>query len=537
MNMPNGNEDIFIEAYNIYTTIKNQPLRYLSSSNIKMPLSPMDKKCLALFLSILENSETGHLLKQKGVTPSKVINTFDLKEISSSNDNGYEQLNEEYSKEFESVITFLLSTISEKEIVDYDSSKEEFLYPEKIIIAITSSHCSSYPIFKYLYTVNNWLRPDEKIEDSSISIALISKVRQKLKAKIAKNNQQITLPKKSNSKGTQAQLNAIKFIEQYGENLTKKEYHYNPCTTRTKEIGQLITALFMSNTSPLLIGEPGVGKSILPEGLAYLIQQQRNPSDKSQTIQTLKIPNSLLNKQIIQINTASLTAETSLRGDVEKRMKELIAAVKTAGNCIIFIDELHTVIGAGTSDNSNLDIANLLKPHLNRGGIKIIGATTPQEYQEYILRDLAFARRFEEIKIEEPTHELTKIICKETIPQFSQEMMVGYNYTSDDTEFIIQEITTMCKRGNRAPDNIRNNPIISLSVLEKAFAKAAFKSHIVLEDEDILEAVEDCPYVVDRAKKLASQHLNIFFKSSNLGVNKVPQKVINFKLMTGKSPH
>jgi ATP-dependent Clp protease ATP-binding subunit ClpC len=184
-------------------------------------------------------------------------------------------------------------------------------------------------------------------------------------------------------------------LDKYGRDLTAQAAggKIGPAIARDREIRALARTLARSKkNNPLLLGDAGVGKTAVVEGLAYAI------FDKS-------APKSLLNHRIVQIEIGALVAGTSLRGQFEERLIGIVEEAQRAGNVILFIDEIHTIVGAGDTIDSNLDAANILKPALARGEIMCIGATTHEEYRRAIAQDPALDRRFRTIDIEEPIAE------------------------------------------------------------------------------------------------------------------------------------
>ena len=145
-----------------------------------------------------------------------------------------------------------------------------------------------------------------------------------------------------------------------------------------------------TKNNPALIGEPGVGKTAIVEGLAHRIVSG-------------DVPETLENKRVVSLDMASVVAGTKYRGEFEERLKKVIEELKAAGNCILFIDEFHTMVGAGAAEGA-VDAANILKPSLARGELQCIGATTLDDYRKYIERDPALERRFQPVLVEEPSH-------------------------------------------------------------------------------------------------------------------------------------
>ncbi|MCC6805572.1 MAG: ATP-dependent Clp protease ATP-binding subunit, partial [Anaerolineae bacterium] len=184
-------------------------------------------------------------------------------------------------------------------------------------------------------------------------------------------------------------------LDKYGRDLTLQaiDGKIGPAIAREQEIRAVARTLARSKkNNPLLLGDAGVGKTAVVEGLAYAIAKGTAPEP-------------LLRKRIVQLEMGVLTANTSLRGQFEERLIGMIEETSRAGNVIWFIDEIHTIVGAGDTIDSNLDAANILKPALARGDINCIGATTHEEYRRAIAQDPALDRRFRTIDIEEPSEE------------------------------------------------------------------------------------------------------------------------------------
>ena len=190
-------------------------------------------------------------------------------------------------------------------------------------------------------------------------------------------------------------------LNQYGTDLTKKatEGKLDPVIGRKDEIQRVIQILSRrTKNNPCLIGEPGVGKTAVAEGLAEKIIAE-------------DVPEMLKNKRVVSLDIASMVAGAKYRGDFEERIKKCLEEVKKAGDVILFIDEVHTIVGAGSAEGA-VDAANILKPLLARGEVQVIGATTLNEYRKYIEKDSALERRFSPVTVGEPTNEETIEILK-----------------------------------------------------------------------------------------------------------------------------
>ena len=191
-----------------------------------------------------------------------------------------------------------------------------------------------------------------------------------------------------------------KTLDQYGRDLTELASggKMDPVIGRDREIERAIQILSRRKNNPVLIGEPGVGKTAVAEGLAQRISDGNVPED-------------LQKKRIVSVDLTAMLAGTKYRGDFEERVKCVLHEVQRAGNVILFIDELHTIVGAGSAEGA-IDAANILKPALGRDELQIIGATTLEEYRKYIEKDAALERRFQPVRIAEPTPEQSLLILR-----------------------------------------------------------------------------------------------------------------------------
>jgi|LSQX01.1.fsa_nt_gb ATP-dependent Clp protease ATP-binding subunit ClpC len=205
-----------------------------------------------------------------------------------------------------------------------------------------------------------------------------------------------TMPAQAGRQGA-----ATPTLDQFGRDLTKmaKEGKLDPVIGRTMEIERVIQILSRrTKNNPVLIGEPGVGKTAIAEGLAQHIVEG-------------KVPESLKGKRVVALELAAIVAGTKYRGEFEERLRKLMEELREAGDVIIFIDELHTIIGAGAAEGA-IDASNILKPALARGELQAIGATTLDEYRKHIEKDPALERRFQPITVGEPSKEETLAILK-----------------------------------------------------------------------------------------------------------------------------
>ena len=204
-----------------------------------------------------------------------------------------------------------------------------------------------------------------------------------------------TAPDDTEESGTDGQEEEMTALEKFGTDVTEKaeEGAYDPMIGREDVIERLVQILSRrTKNNPVLTGEPGVGKTAVVEGLAQRIAEGR-------------IPANLRDKRIISMDLVGMLSGARFRGDFEERMKDFIEEAEAEGDVILFIDELHMIMGAGAGSSETMDAANILKPVLARGGLQVIGATTQKEYRRYIEKDAAFERRFQPVEVVEPDKE------------------------------------------------------------------------------------------------------------------------------------
>ncbi len=192
---------------------------------------------------------------------------------------------------------------------------------------------------------------------------------------------------------------STKLLEQFSEDLIQKAAAMEPVIGREREIDTVIGILSRKNkNNPALVGEPGVGKTAIAEGLA-------------QRMAAGNVPPQLKDKRLISLNMANLVAGTKYRGEFEERLRDVLAEIRRSGDVILFVDEMHTIVGAGAAEGA-IDAANIFKPALGRGELQMLGATTMQEYRKYIEKDPALERRFRPVVVEEPNTEATLSILR-----------------------------------------------------------------------------------------------------------------------------
>ncbi|EKE16532.1 MAG: hypothetical protein ACD_11C00004G0030 [uncultured bacterium] len=294
----------------------------------------------------------------------------------------------------------------------------------------------------------------------------------------------VPLPDISFSKTKKNDSSQTPYLNQFCVNLNKEVEERNEIISgRDDEIERIIHILGRkTKNNPLLIGDPGIGKTALVSGLAKKINSG-------------KIPGYLLNKTIYSLDMALLVAGTTFRGEFENRLKEVISEATRNKKVILFIDELHGIVGAGNSQGS-LDAANILKPALSKGDIQCIGATTYAEHKKYIEKDPALARRFQPIQLFEPSKEVAKLILKNLSPQFEKFHNVAISEDALDASI---ELSVRYIADRFLPDK-------AIDVLDET-ASALKNKNAFNSDINLLKKYEDeFKEIVRKKELLVQQH-------------------------------
>lgn len=286
----------------------------------------------------------------------------------------------------------------------------------------------------------------------------------------------------------------ISILENYGENFQERNYITNPAIGRDEQIKQLILILLTPEKSAVLIGKPGVGKTACVEGLAYRIKNNL-------------VPDLLKEYSVIKLNTAALLGTDPITG--ESKVQTLIDELKDKTKLILFIDEIHTLMG---TKGEALDFANMFKPALDRGDIKVIGATTTEEYERYILRDKAFVRRFQKVEIFEPTREENIEILVGTLPKIETKTGAKLMYTSFIQRRIMEFITDITSEFKRIYEIGSRYPDVSLTILQQAFSNALFDNRNNVNIMDVKTAIETSKNIYPDVIKKAIPQFEVMFK-------------------------
>ncbi|MGN1032218.1 MAG: ATP-dependent Clp protease ATP-binding subunit [Intestinibacter sp.] len=271
-----------------------------------------------------------------------------------------------------------------------------------------------------------------------------------------------------------------KLLEKYGVNLTEeaKKGKLDPVICRKKEIQRVIQILSRrTKNNPVLIGDPGVGKTSVAEGLAINISEG-------------KVPDTLKDKSLYTLDIGSLLAGAKYRGEFEERIKQVIDEVKRKENIVLFIDELHTIVGAGSTGEGSIDASNILKPVLARGEMQIIGATTIDEYRKHIEKDAALERRFQPVLVEEPTKESAIKILEILRDKYEAHHKV--KITDEAIEAAV-ELSVRYITDRFLPDK-------AIDLIDEAGSKVRLKENIPPEE---IKELEDKIEIINREKEEA----------------------------------
>ena len=286
-------------------------------------------------------------------------------------------------------------------------------------------------------------------------------------------------------------------LHKYGEDFTAKTYVCNPAIGRDEEIKQLILCLLTPEKSGILVGKPGIGKTAIVEGLTWHMQNGN-------------IPDALKPYRIFKLNTTALLG--TMPDSNELKIQALLREIKDDDKLILFLDEIHTLIGTSAGGSKSMDFAQVFKPGLDRGSIKIIGATTTDEYNQYILTDKAFVRRFQKINVEEPNREHTIKILLGSLPKLEHKTGAKLKYTDFVKEQIMAFIVDLTSEYRRVYELASRYPDVALTLLQQAFSYAVFENHKEVTIHDVRTAIINTKLVYPDVVKKELLRFNEIFK-------------------------
>ncbi len=389
-----------------------------------------------------------------------------------------------------------LRTVFDIAAVESNTLRNEYIGTEHILIAAAREEGSAtYRFFSRTdftvdtlrsaaRTVQSHFHSSAQVNSDSIGSPL-QKIIQDSKNDQTSFSQQPVSPSQQ-----KRQRVAPSFLQEFTRDLTQfaREKKLDPVSGRAKEIERVIQILSRrTKNNPVLVGEPGVGKTAIIEGLA-------------QKIANGEVPFNLIKKRILSLDLTALVAGTKFRGDFEDRMKKMIKEIKEDGNVLLFIDELHMIIGAGSPDGG-MDASNILKPALSRGEIQIIGATTTKEFRKYFSKDSAIERRFQTVSVKEPTIEESVEILKGLKAKF--EDFHGVVFDDDVIPAIVKfaeryiperflpdkAIDILDEAGSAKKISEESRPV-EFAELEKAIAKLSDEKKELVANQNYEKAAE-----------------------------------------------
>lgn len=493
--VPKESKDIILKAMEIYHLIAKKKIICNSYENLesikKKNLNDTDKKYCSLFLASL--LVDGNIKKIMNDCQVESIKVFDYLKIEEQDIKSLTE--EQYTKYFEEDFKILLQKLKDARYHEHGRLLNSDFYAELIVANLVYEHV-------YETDIINWLYKDAGWNNDACSHISMLKIKDVLAQKLQSNvNNSLTIDDS--------------VLEKYGEYLTERGFLTNPAIGREKEIEQLILALLTPEKSAMIVGEAGVGKTAIVEGLAYLIQNDQ-------------VPKLLKDTKIIKINTSTLLSGCMYVGSLEKRVEEIVKELIKQTNVILFIDEIHNIIGAGSSSKQNMDLADMLKPYLERGQIKMVGATTADEYEKYIAKDPALKRRFVKIDVSEPKEIITKKILKGTIPKIEEVTKVKFDFDIRVQDEIFDYLAACTNKKHRVYNDNVANPDLSLTILKQAFAYAALYESDSVQIEHIAQSIRNCERLNESSRnKYANELINILNNKKDLS-SKSLCKVIQF---------
>ena len=285
-------------------------------------------------------------------------------------------------------------------------------------------------------------------------------------------------------------------LDKYGENLTSISYLKDPSVGRKEELDRIMKILLYPerDKSIIITGIAGCGKTALVKGLAYRIQKGQ-------------VPTPLKDLKIISIDTATMVAGTKYVGTLEEKMKKILDEASTDKNIIIFIDEIHQAISGGKSEGNDNTVAEILKPYLDYGKVRVIGATTEEEYIEHVESNTAFKTRFKKVAIKEPDYNTTYQILNDLIEAYNKISYSKLNVSPEERHMIIDWLINSTKTSFRDYKDRSSNPRLVLDILKEAYAIAAFNENEDVRIEDLIEALKNEDRLYESSRERQAQIL------------------------------
>ena len=411
-------KDVVFKAIEIYKVLEYKKINYYSHS-MEKSMDIVDKYSFATLIAILDSDKKlNDYFKRYGITVEKIIDYLDI---------DLTDVLKLYPDQLESEFIHGYGSFLQKTTNTYEWNQIDIInLVDNVIYEYRDDSDAMKSFFK-----------DNKISISDVSKGLLNLDEEDFLEDIKHNKE------KTNLTGFGYYLTG-----DIGKDIKGRE----------KEIRDLEASLIAPG-NVIVIGEAGVGKTAVVEHLAYLINHNR-------------VPNILKDKKIFSLDLVKIMANTTYRGDLEAKLDKLISDLEKDNNTILFIDEIHMIMGAGKSSSDNIDIANMIKSYLSNRKIQIIGATTTLEYEKYILEDKAFRRRFNKVVIDEPNDEILYEILNTKRIEYENKL----NIRMEDADKSIRLLIESTKKSHRDYSDNLCNPTLSLNILGRSFAYTAVDS-------------------------------------------------------------
>ena len=411
-------KDVVFKAIEIYKVLEYKKISYYSHS-MEKSMDIVDKYSFATLIAILDSDKKlNDYFKRYGITIEKITDYLDI---------DLTDVLKLYPDQLESEFIHGYGSFLQKTTNTYEWNQIDIInLVDNVIYEYRDDSDAMKSFFK-----------DNKISISDVSKGLLNLDEEDFLEDIRHNKE------KTNLTGFGYYLTG-----DIGKNIKGRE----------KEIRDLEASLIAPG-NVIVIGEAGVGKTAIVEHLAYLINHNR-------------VPNILKDKKIFSLDLVKIMANTTYRGDLEAKLDKLISGLEKDNNTILFIDEIHMIMGAGKSSCDNIDVANIMKSYLSNRKIQIIGATTTLEYEKYILDDKAFRRRFNKVVIDEPNDEILYEILNTKRIEYENKL----NIRMEDADKSIRLLIESTKKSHRDYSDNLCNPTLSLNILGRSFAYTAVDS-------------------------------------------------------------
>lgn len=472
------------KAFSIFELIRDLPLKYYEEViKFNYLISKENKKYISLILSmLLQEGTLKDTFNLNGVSYKKVLDIFKIKSelIEKLSFLSLEEC-EKYFKEFYEIL--------ESELMLDNTEK---CVPELLANSLLYDNYE----MEYILESLELLSSDDDIKD----LKLFSDIEEQLESKIIKNIPEVEEYIEDNEQDSAVDYYIVypeeddllevnnKAILNFGELLTSRDYDVYPAIGRERELEALVYALATTNTSVVLVGDPGTGKTAIAEGFAYLIKNK------------LTYPY-FQDYKLFGTRGSTLVEGTKYVGTLEERMNKFLKLLKEEGKVILFIDEIHEIIGAGAGEKSNINIAGILKPFLSSGKVKLVGATTKEEYDKYLKSDGAFNRRLKLINVKEPNEKALFNILRGTITKNEKESNVKFDFTEREIEAILGIIISATADKNRIYNDKEYNPHLAVSILNEAFTPAKLLMQEKVELEHIANAILSAEKIYEDVRK------------------------------------